>query len=59
MPFEQRVRELCDRLIACNTESEAIHITRELRALMHEHIEELRVNVVAFQVLDDRMLMRA
>jgi hypothetical protein len=40
--FEDRVRELCAQVVACETEEETIILARQLHSLIHEHIEELR-----------------
>jgi signal transduction histidine kinase len=40
--FEESVRELCAKIVACPTEEETIHLARQLHALIHQHMEETR-----------------
>jgi hypothetical protein len=40
--FEESVRELCAKIVSCQTEAETTHLVRQLQALLHEHIEETR-----------------
>lgn len=42
MPFEQEIRELCGRLIACKEEAEIRALADRLRWLLHQSIEEAR-----------------
>jgi hypothetical protein len=42
LPFDVRVRELCQQLIECKTQSEAAELAHQLQTLIHERIEELR-----------------
>jgi len=42
MEFEDRVRGLCDRLIRCSTDDDAILLASELKTVLHNHIESLR-----------------
>jgi hypothetical protein len=44
--FEIRVRELCQQLIDCKTESEVVELSRQLRELIHERVEQIRHHVV-------------
>jgi hypothetical protein len=46
--FESRVKDLCKKLLACQTELEAIELNRELRILIHERIEQIRGNLIPF-----------
>jgi hypothetical protein len=41
----ERVRELCPKVIACETEAETIERARQVARLDDEHIEKLRGNV--------------
>jgi hypothetical protein len=42
MTFEERIRELCGRVIASGSETEAVQLARQLQSLMHERVEELQ-----------------
>jgi hypothetical protein len=42
MNFEEQIRELCQRVVACESEEEAAELSRQMRALLHRKIEELR-----------------
>ena len=57
MTFEQRVRQLCEQVAACASETEAIELTRQLQPLMHERIEILRGNLLtmpSFELTKER-----
>jgi hypothetical protein len=45
MTFEQQIMKLCEEVIACHSEREAIELTRRMQLLMHARIEELRNNL--------------
>jgi len=45
--FERRIKELCNRLVTCESEAEAIELSRELQKLIHERIEAIRSEFVA------------
>lgn len=40
--LEQRIRELCERLIDTNDAEELQRVSAELQCLLHAHIEHLR-----------------
>jgi hypothetical protein len=42
MDFEEQIRELCQRVVACESEEEAAELSRQMKALLHGKIEELR-----------------
>ena len=42
MFLEDRIKKLCEKIPTCESEAEVIEIARELRALIHQHCEELR-----------------
>lgn len=44
MGFEQEVRTLCDRVVACESDEEAVQLTRHMQELLHATIDELRQN---------------
>jgi hypothetical protein len=44
--FDEQVKELCAKVIACQTEHQAVELLKELRLLLHERIEELRSRVL-------------
>jgi hypothetical protein len=48
--FEKRVRELCQQITDCKSERKAIELNRQLQALIHDRIEELRSNLIVFPV---------
>ena len=47
MNFEERILKLCALAVACQTEKEAVALTRELRMLLHERMEQLRSDMAA------------
>lgn len=51
--FEYRVKKLCERIFACQTEDDAIVLTRELKTLLHDRIEEIRGGVVVLRSSPD------
>ena len=42
MNFEEQIRELCQRVVACESDEEATELSRQMKALLHGKIEELR-----------------
>ena len=42
MYFEEQIRELCQRVVACESDEEAAELSRQMTALLHGKIEELR-----------------
>jgi len=44
--FDHEIRKLCDQILACTSEREAVKLTCRLKALLHGHIEELRNNLI-------------
>ena len=46
MSFEDRIRRLCEDIIACQDENRTIALTEELRNAIHERIELVRSKVV-------------
>jgi hypothetical protein len=46
MTFEQQINCLCEKAVACKSEEEAVEIARQMQALMHNRIEELRSNLI-------------
>jgi hypothetical protein len=45
MDFENHIRELCQEILTCQTEEEAVDLTRRMQELLHRRIEDLRSNV--------------
>lgn len=45
MDFQKPIQELCQEIIACQSEEEAVKLTRRLKILLHDRIEELRGTV--------------
>ena len=39
-PFEERVQQLCKQALGCKTEAEAAELAQQLKALLHDHIEQ-------------------
>jgi predicted nucleic acid-binding Zn-ribbon protein len=54
MPFEARISELSDKLASCKDESEALKLTQELQAALHERIEQLRTQTSGMALLPPR-----
>jgi hypothetical protein len=44
--FEEQIIQLCEEVIACKSEEQAIELTRRIRSLMHTRIEELRGKLI-------------
>ena len=42
MNFEEQIRELCQRVVACESDEEAAELSCQMKALLHGKIEELR-----------------
>lgn len=51
MPFEHRIRELCEQLADCRDDAAALRLAQELQALLHERIEQLRGHVSSLPLL--------
>ena len=55
--FEERIRQLCKQVVACKTEAEAEELAQQLKALLHDRIEQLRGNLgnllMVINLLDD------
>ncbi len=51
MTFEQQIMKLCEEAVACKSEQRAIELAREMQALMHSRIEELRVHLITLPPL--------
>lgn len=45
---EGRIRELCDRLFSSDEDDAQVSLFRELRAALHEHIENVRAKLVYY-----------
>ena len=45
MDFENQILQLCQEIIACQSEEESVKLTRRMQELLHRRIEELRSNV--------------
>lgn len=44
-PSEERIQALCSKAVAARDHEEVRPVARELRAALHEHIEEIRERV--------------
>jgi len=42
MNFEEQIREVCQRFVACESDEEAAELSRQMKAFLHGKIEELR-----------------
>ncbi len=42
MKLEDRIRELCGQIVACQSDNEGAELARQLKELLHRRIEELR-----------------
>ncbi len=54
MPFEDEIMKLCERICACNSDAEAIELTREMKSLLHDRILELRKSAVDPKMFESR-----
>lgn len=52
MPTVEEIREVCDRLIACEDDVEIRRLAVELQRLTHEFIEETRGHMRVFPLLN-------
>jgi len=52
MEFEDRIRNICEELVACTSQAESLVLCKRLQALMHERIEETRKRAQALPFLD-------
>lgn len=58
--LEDRIRELCERLIACEADGpEFQKLATELRASLAEHIERLRAKLTDYPNNNERRVRRA
>lgn len=46
MNFEEQITQLCEEVIACESEEQAVELVRRLQVLMHTRIEQLRENLM-------------
>ena len=51
MPFEHRIRVLCEQLANCSDDATALNLIHELQAVLHERIEQLREKTAALPLL--------
>jgi hypothetical protein len=51
MPFEHRIRELSEQLANCTDNATALNLARELQAVLHERIEQLREKTTGLPLL--------
>jgi hypothetical protein len=47
MPFDARIRELCNQLADCRDDAVSLSLAQELQIVLHERIEQLRGEVQA------------
>jgi len=56
-PFQERIRQLCKQVVASKTESEAVELAQQLKALLHGRIEHPGGNLgnvqMVINLLDD------
>ncbi len=45
MKLEDRIRELCGQIVACQSDDESVELALQLKELLHRRIEELRHSV--------------
>jgi hypothetical protein len=45
MSRQREARKLCQQILECKDEAQAIELARQLQTLLHEHIDSLRDNV--------------
>jgi hypothetical protein len=52
--FDDRIRNLCNRLLNSSNDEEAVVLVSELKTALHDHIERVRTQLKALlQPLDD------
>ena len=44
--FEEQIIALCEEVITCKSEEQAIELVRRMQSLMHTRIEELRGKLI-------------
>jgi len=59
MSFERKIRNLCEQIIACNDETEAVVLIRQLQIILHERIEQVRGKLIVLPESDGDNLKRA
>ena len=52
--LEDKIRALCEKLIASNQEGEFLTISAELQSALSEHVEELRTRLKTYPLNQDR-----
>jgi hypothetical protein len=55
--LEQRIRELCSRLLAAQDEAEFHALARQLREALHQKIEQLRHQARQLDIADQLLLL--
>jgi hypothetical protein len=51
MTFEEQLKHLCQKIVACKSDEEAVELARRMQALMHARVEELRSNLIALPTI--------
>lgn len=52
-PFHTRILELCEELLACESEQRQVELAREMRTLVHERVEQIRGHLIILPMLDE------
>ena len=51
MLLDSKIRELCQRIAACEDDGQCVRLAEELRAL-HDYVETMRGKVIVFPMSD-------
>ncbi len=51
MALDKRMRELCEQVLTCTNDPNALTLLEELRTALHIHIEEVRGKVIVLPPL--------
>lgn len=51
-PFENRIKELCEEFLDCESDERQIELARKIRILIHDHVQELRGTLIPFPIVE-------
>jgi hypothetical protein len=52
VPFDKRIKQLSEQLANCQDEQESLELVRELQAVLHEMVEQLRTKASGLPLLN-------
>jgi hypothetical protein len=58
MPFQARVRDLCEQLANSKDEAVSLRLAQELQVVLHEEIELMRSKAIGVPLLDAHRIQK-